>query len=96
LIFEHADISLWQAIPLTPGADMVLFLASLLRFFLNPVRSQTEGILEEYVAFYNTQRPHQGIRQQIPNPGEAEMTSGPIRKIVVLGGLHHHYSRRAA
>jgi len=30
-------------------------------------RSQIEGILEEHIAFYNNQRPHQGIQQQIPN-----------------------------
>ncbi len=64
--------------------------------FLLLGRDQIQGILEEYIAFYNTQRPHQGIRQQIPKPGEAERTRGPIRKNAVLGGLHHHYSRQAA
>ena len=64
--------------------------------FLLLGRSQIQGILEEYIAFYNTQRPHQGIRQQIPKPGEAERTRGPIRKRTVLGGLHHHYFRQAA
>ena len=59
-------------------------------------RHQIQGILEEYIAFYNTQRPHQGIQQQIPKPGEAERTRGPIRKRAVLGGLHHHYFRQAA
>jgi hypothetical protein len=44
----------------------------------------------------NTQRPHQGILQQIPNPGEADITGGPIRKSAVPGGLRHHYSRQAA
>jgi len=55
-----------------------------------------QGILEEYVAFYNTQRPHQGMQQMIPKPGEAERTRGPIHKSAVLGGLHHHYFRQAA
>jgi transposase InsO family protein len=64
--------------------------------FLLLSRDQIQGILGEYIAFYNTQRPHQGIRQQIPKPGEAERTRGPIRKSAVLGGLHHHYSRQAA
>jgi hypothetical protein len=59
-------------------------------------RDQIQGILEEYVAFYNTQRPHQGIHQQIPKPGEAHRVAGPIRKTAVLGGLHHHYFRQAA
>ena len=64
--------------------------------FLLLGRDQIQRILEEYVAFYNTQRPHQGIHQQIPKPGEADRTSGPIRKSAVLGGLHHHYYRQAA
>ena len=64
--------------------------------FLLLSRGQIQGILEEYVAFYNTQRPHQGIQQQIPKPGEADRTAGPIRKSAVLGGLHHHYFRQAA
>ncbi|RPH79046.1 MAG: hypothetical protein EHM80_08815 [Nitrospiraceae bacterium] len=64
--------------------------------FLLLGRSQIQRILEEHIAFYNTQRPRQGIRQQIPNPGEAERTPRVIRKRSVLGGLHHHYSRQAA
>ena len=64
--------------------------------FLLLSRDQIEGILQEYVAFYNTQRPHQGIQQQIPKPGEAQRTAGPICKTPVLGGLHHHYFRQAA
>jgi transposase InsO family protein len=64
--------------------------------FLLLGRDQIQGILEEYVSFYNTQRPHQGIQQQIPKPGEPERRSGPIRKTAVLGGLHHHYFRQAA
>ena len=64
--------------------------------FLLLGRNQIQGILEEYIAFYNTQRPHQGILQQIPKPGEPQRTAGPICKTPVLGGLHHHYSRQAA
>ena len=59
-------------------------------------RDQIQVILEEYIAFYNTQRPHQGIHQQIPKPGEAQRAAGPICKTPVLGGLHHHYFRQAA
>jgi hypothetical protein len=64
--------------------------------FLLLGRSQIQGILEGYIAFYNTQRPHQGIHQQIPKPGETQRTAGPIRKTPVLAGLHHHYFRQAA
>ncbi len=58
-------------------------------------RSQIERILEEYVTFYNRQRPHQGLQQQIPNPGEPEKTGGAVCRSAVLGGLHHHYYRQA-
>jgi transposase InsO family protein len=64
--------------------------------FLLIGRPQIERILEEYVAFYNTQRPHQGIRQQIPRPGEPEKKEGAVCQNSVLGGLHHHYYRQAA
>jgi len=64
--------------------------------FLLIDRGQVLRILEEYIAFYNGKRPHQGIQQQIPKPGEAERMVGPIRKSAVLGGLHHHYFRQAA
>jgi transposase InsO family protein len=64
--------------------------------FLLIGRSQIKRILEEYVAFYNSQRPHQGIQQQIPNPGEPEKTGGAVWRSAVLDGLHHHYFRQAA
>ena len=67
-----------------------------LDIFLLLSRDQIQGILEEYIIFYNTQRPHQGIHQQIPKPGEPKRRSGSIRKSAVLGGLHHHYFRQAA
>jgi hypothetical protein len=85
MIFEPADNFIFQAIPFTPGADMVLFLASLFRFFLSPVRSQIQRIPEESIAFHNTQRPQQEIRQQIPEPTEAQRTRAPIPTSAVPG-----------
>jgi len=64
--------------------------------FLLTGKSQVQRILDEYVAFYNSQRPHQGIQQEIPKPGAPEKIGGPVRKSAVLGGLHHHYYRQAA
>ena len=64
--------------------------------FLLPGKNQVQRILDEYVAFYNGQQPHQGIQQQIPKPGEPEKTGGAVRKSAVLGGLHHHYYSQAA
>lgn len=54
-------------------------------------------IIKEYVAYYNRMRPHQGIGQCIPDPSAGEgSASGPIAAQPVLGGLHHHYYRKAA
>lgn len=64
--------------------------------FLLTGKSQVQKILEEYIACYNGQRPHQGIQQQIPKPDEPEKIGGAVRKSAVLGGLHHHYCRQAA
>ncbi len=64
--------------------------------FLLIGRSQIERILDEYIAFYNSQRPHQGIQQGMPRPGERKKMSGPACRSAVLGGLHHHYHRQAA
>jgi transposase InsO family protein len=64
--------------------------------FLLIGKSQIERILGEYVAFYNSQRPHQGIQQEIPRRAEPGIMSGPVHKSAVLGGLHHHYFRQAA
>jgi hypothetical protein len=51
------------------------------------------------VAYFNRARPHQGIRQQVP---EREVTCIPsaqpdehIISVPVLGGLHHEYRRVA-
>ena len=47
--------------------------------FLLIGRGQIETILEEYVAFCNSQRLHQGIQQQqIPKPGELEKKCGAV------------------
>jgi hypothetical protein len=64
--------------------------------FLLIGRAQIERILEEYIAFYNSQRPHQGIQQQIPRSTESEKNEGAVCRSSVLGGLHHNYYRQAA
>ncbi len=53
-------------------------------------------ILTEYVAFFNSARPHQGLQQQMPDPPAEEIRgSGPVRATPILGGLHHTYGRAA-
>lgn len=55
--------------------------------------------VKEYVGFHNHLRPHQGLRQHIPDPVESAfqpMADGDATMITstsILGGLHHSYSR---
>jgi putative transposase len=58
-------------------------------------RRQARTIVREYVEYYNHQRPHQGIGNDIPEPGVMG-SEGSIRKVPVLGGLWQHYYRDAA
>ncbi len=52
--------------------------------------------LSSYLAYYHTQRSHQGLDQAIPaeieRPVECPAT-GPIRTREILGGLYHVYYR---
>ena len=56
-------------------------------------------VLREYVAYFNTARPHQGMGQRIPEGAAAEtsrgMRSGSVRAVPILGGLHHTYAKAA-
>ena len=56
---------------------------------LNERHLQT--VLEEYAfAYFNTARPHQGIGQRIPVPGERKKYEEGGN---IFGGLHHDYLR---
>jgi len=58
---------------------------------------QLQRVLNGYVAYFNRARPHQGIRQQIPEllgePLSSDHHCGTIVSCSVLGGLHHNYTR---
>ncbi len=56
-------------------------------------------IIKAYVAYFNLERPHQGIDQGLPIPS-APVSAGSaciqsVRVCPVLGGLHHVYRRAA-
>jgi putative transposase len=53
-------------------------------------------VMQEFVAYHNTARPHQGIAQQIPVSHAPASSSGPVRCRNVLGGIIHDYYREAA
>lgn len=61
---------------------------------LVPGERHPRRILRDYVAYFNTARPHQGIGQALPGrqgPALAAAPTVPIVAIPVRGGLHHDY-----
>ncbi len=64
-------------------------------------------VVKEYVRYYNSARPHQGLGQAIPDRAGSSMQSmqqvppsnpevgGKVISLSVLGGLHHDYRRAA-
>ena len=53
-------------------------------------------VLKEYVEYFMTRRPHQGLKQQRPDSRDEPSTSGRISCRQVLGGLINDYYREAA
>ena len=50
------------------------------------------GVVTEYTAYFNQERPHQGIDQRVPNHyglPKSKPISGRISSKAILGGLHH-------
>jgi len=55
-----------------------------------------QRVVQEYTAYYNLERPHQGISQRIPDHyalPQSKPASGRIVSKAILGGLHHSYAR---
>ena len=53
-------------------------------------------VVVEYVNYYNTSRPHQGIDQQTPVPPKYSIFNGPVDRKMVLGGIINDYYRTPA
>jgi transposase InsO family protein len=51
-------------------------------------------VLREFVAYYNSERPHRTLGLQTPEQQPRAVT-GPIRSRPILNGLHHVYERVA-
>jgi putative transposase len=60
---------------------------------------QLHRVLNAYMHYFNRARPHQGIKQQIPEQKAgsvpARHASGKVISFPVLGGLHYDYRRSA-
>jgi putative transposase len=56
---------------------------------------QLQRVLNEYVAYFNRVRPHQGIQQQIPesygSSGSSRYQGTRVIAVPILAGLHHDY-----
>ncbi len=66
-----------------------------LHYYLLINEKQIECILDKYINYYNSKRPHQGINQKVPRRYKPQLY-GKVQKLPILGGLHHQYIRRAA
>jgi putative transposase len=58
--------------------------------------SHLRRVLREYVTYFNSARPHQGLAQQSPIPRIFPIADGPVRCRAALGGILHDYYRDAA
>jgi len=75
------------------------FIGSVRRELLDHILILSERHLhrkvKEYVQYFNHARPHQGINGQIPIPSSPPPSVVPplsrLRRIPILGGLHHDY-----
>jgi putative transposase len=56
-------------------------------------------VLNAYVTYFNTLRPHQSLQQHIPaqpdSPSAPDLSSTTMRARPILGGLHHAYEKVA-
>jgi transposase InsO family protein len=66
-----------------------------LDFYILINEKQFQKILNEYINYYNSKRPHQGLDQRIPKKYKTHRY-GKVQKLPILGGFHHHYFRSAA
>ncbi|MBN2738223.1 MAG: transposase [Spirochaetales bacterium] len=66
-----------------------------LNYFIIFNRKHLDYLLREYIDYYNSCRPHQGIEQKIPD-GYKPQIKGRVVSSPVLSGLWNHYYREAA
>jgi transposase InsO family protein len=66
-----------------------------LDYYLLISEKQIMRILQEYIDYYNSKRPHQGIDQRVPM-GYKPQLHGRVQKFPILDGLCNHYVRSAA
>ena len=60
------------------------------------IQAHLRRVMRDYIEFFNTARPHQGIEQQIPISQTSHQADGPVCCRNVFGGIIHDYYRDAA
>ena len=99
-VAEGTGITILHTPVRAPNANAVCerFLRSVRRECLDHVIVLGEEhlwhILGRYCEYFNGARPHQGIRQRVPNErseGSRAAHHGSVEEIPILGGLHHEY-----
>jgi putative transposase len=102
-VAETSSIAVLRTPYRAPQANAVCerFLGSVRRECLDHILVLGERhlarVLREYAAYFNRERPHQGLGQAtpVPPPVARQDHAGPVRGMPVLGGLHHAYRRAA-
>jgi transposase InsO family protein len=100
-VAEGAGVRVIKTAVLAPNMNPVgeRFVGSLRREALDHVilldDQHLETVARQFVRYFNTARPHQGIGQRIPDGPVNDNYVGKIIAIPVLGGLHHDYRRVA-
>jgi hypothetical protein len=57
----------------------------------------TDRVLTSYIDYYHRWRMHRALDMDPPMPRSVHLPErSPVREVPEVGGLHHHYERRAA
>ena len=107
-VFKSEGIKIKKLPPLSPNLNafaeqyVQTVQTECLNHFVVFGQRHLEHLLREFEAFYNTVRPHQGLRNRtigvtsLPVPGSGPPTLGEVECESPLGGLLRHYHRKAA
>jgi putative transposase len=104
-VAETSSIEILKTPNHVPQANAISerFLGSVRRECLDHLlilhEKQLQRVLNAYIRYFNRARPHQGIKQRIPEQkaasAPANHTFGKVLAFPFLGGLHHDYRRSA-
>ncbi len=104
-VAQMSNIEILKTPSYAPRANAICerFLGSVRRECLDHLlilhEKQLHRMLNAYMHYFNRARPHQGIKQQIPEQKTGSVPpyheSGKVISFPVLGGLHNDYRRSA-